>query len=161
MVKLKHAWLCFAFLLLLILSSCGNSPTTFTKEPKLFLPKQFQWQQENQKTELKVAIPTTSNNPGPVVNETVHHEQGLGLLLTDSNISQKETVAGQQVIAVATNGLKKLGWQPLFPPTTTGSYPNYVLYVTFRSTTYYCFVEYTATILDHIQASQQLDIFYS
>lgn len=160
MSKLKSTWFCFV-ILLVALSGCGNSSTSTTKEPKLVLLEQFQWQLDNQETDLKVAIPTTSNSPGPVVNKPVHHEQGLGILLTSSDISQKEVMAAQQVIAAETTSLKKLGWQPLFHPTATGSYPNYVLYITFRSNTYYCFVEYTATTLDQTQASQQLDVYYS
>jgi len=68
---------------------------------------------------------------------------------------------GQQFLTSEIDRMKTSGWQQLFKPTATGSYPIYSIYVTFRADSFYCFVEYTASRLDESQGSQTMDIYYS
>jgi hypothetical protein len=145
-------------LLAIMLFGCGGGTTI---KPGLYYPNHYQWSQVDGSSLPTVSVPTTAENPGPVVSEPLHHEQGLGSLLYGANLLSKEIATSHQIIALVTQHLSQSGWQALFKPTATGSFPQYVLYITFQSNSYYCFVEYSATEITLTQASQQLDIYYS
>jgi hypothetical protein len=131
------------------------------REPAIVYPPAFQWHHDASATPAQMSIPTTASNPGPAIALHVAHERGFGPLIHGSGVMDAATRTGQQVIAVETDRLKAQGWQILFTPTETGSYPQYVLYVTLRAGSHYCFVEYSATALSADQASQQLDIYHA
>ena len=129
------------------------------REPAIALPSQFQWHQDTHPGQHTVAVPTTAKAPGPTVTLHATHRLGFGAPITGPNVLQSAAALGQQVIASELAQLRGAGWRPMFTPTVTGSYPAYVLYVTVRADSHYCFVEYSATALNPQEASQQLDVY--
>lgn len=157
----------FACVMSLSLMSCDTSPsqgnatpTPSIKEPGIYFSSQFYWQKDTQR--WQIPIPLTGQNPGPTIQaKNIRHEYGFGSPLKASDLYSAAVASSQQVLNDETDHMKSLGWQPLFAPTPTGTFPSYVLYETFRVASFYCFVEYTASGLDQAQSSQTLDVYYT
>jgi hypothetical protein len=141
--------------------SQGNAtPTLSVKEPAIYFPSHFYWQEDARR--WQIPLPLTGQNPGPTFQgKNLRHQFGFGSPLQASDLYSAAMTSGQQVLQDETNQMIALGWQPLFQPTATGTFPVYVLYETFRLDSFYCFVEYTASGLDQTQSSQTLDMYYS
>lgn len=132
-----------------------------SRAPTIAYPAQFQWHHDVAGAPAQMSVPITASNPGPAVALRVAHDRGFGPILRGPAVSDAAARSGQQVLATEVSQLKAQGWQILFTPTETGSYPQYILYVTLRAGSHYCFVEYSATALSADQASQQLDIYHT
>lgn len=137
-----------------------STPTPSFKEPGIYFSSQFYWQKDAQSRQIP--IPLTGHNPGPTFQaKKIRHEYGFGSSLKASDLYSAVVASGQQILSDDINHMKSFGWQSLFNPTSTGTFPTYILYVTFRVGIFYCFVEYTASSLDQAQSSQTLDIYYT
>ena len=145
------------------LMACGNLTGVLPPQPAphVSLPAPFQWRTVGEAGKTRIAVPTTAQSPGPTVNIQATHEAGVGPPITGDGALDTAASMGGQVMAAEIGQLKAAGWEPLFTPTVTGSFPQYVLYTTLRDGPHYCFVEYSATELTPQQASQHLDIYHS
>jgi hypothetical protein len=167
--RLKHVWLRIglgAAAAALLLGGCADPGQLIPSAgaggaPGVALLPQFQWHLEPRAGQAELAIPTTSRTPGPRISVHATHQIGFGAPIQGAQAMQTAAAVGQQVVATEVGQLKAKGWQPLFTPIVTGSYPSYVLYVTLRSGSHYCFVEYSANTLTPRQASQELDLYHT
>lgn len=163
--KYNISTLCSSLLFAIMIVSCNNplsqTPTApVSKEPAIFLLPQFLWQKDARK--IEVAFPLNGQNPGPVLDvKNAQHEYGFGSSLEATDLYSAAVANGQKFMNSEITQMKSFGWQSLFTPTPTGSFPVYDLYTTFRYGSYYCYVEYTASQLDKKQGTQTLDIYYS
>ena len=156
--KYRIRLICMAITGIMIMVSCGGSPPS--PEPKIYLPSQFLWQKDSPINQT--SFPLTTGNPGHTIQEKkVQHERGFGPFFQAPDLYIAAEANGQQLLNSEIQHMQTLGWQLLFKPTSTGSFPIYGLYVTFHADSYYCFVEYTASRLDEDQGSQTLDVYYN
>lgn len=156
---------CLSLLIALMIASCSNPSSQkpvapASREPAIFLLPQFLWQKDAHRVE--VAFPLNNQNPGPVLDvKNAQHEYGFGSSLKAADLYSAAVANGQQFMDSETTHMKLSGWQPLFTPMPTGSFPVYDLYMTFRFGQYYCYIEYTASHLNTTQGIQTLNMYYS
>jgi hypothetical protein len=163
MSRLRPLWACLSGLLVAgALLACADLSTVIVApSPGIVLPAQFHWHTVNPGHQDPLALPITAQRPGPTITVPLTHESGVGAPVYAANALGVAGAAGQQVMATEIARLTVAGWQALFTPTVTGSFPQYVLYTTLRSGAHYCFVEFSASALTRQEASQQLDVYHN
>jgi hypothetical protein len=151
----------FALILLaaLLLGGCALPFQSATSHPSIAYPTGYQWRDAPKIAAL--SIPTTTTSPSPTVTIVATHRVGTGRTINAPSPLDEASRQGTRLLSQLAGQMKASGWKPLFSTAQTGSYPTLALYVTFKSSDHYCFIEYSAVEISAGQASQRIDIYYA
>lgn len=161
-VKISRSFFFVPVILASLLVGCSmpSLPWQESKMPSIYHVPLWQWHNNITAAPERLNIPTTGKNQGPTHSVLVRHDVGLGPSLTGVNVKSQFTASGKQFLASESAQLIRAGWKALFTPAEGGAYPDFVLYQTFTSGSHYCLLEYTATVVNEKQTSQQVDVYY-
>ncbi len=110
-----------------IFAGCSSAPVATSSTPTIYRSPQFQWQPDQHTHQI--SVPTTAQNPGPVITLHARHQLGLGVLITATGSEPLQTAVNtsQQVLNDEILHLRQFGWKALFTPTAEGDGIRYLI----------------------------------